>query len=244
MARRAGLLGALATAGISALAYEHEVKKQLNLLKEISDTLEEIRIADPRVREQVREMAERLNEWIERAQGTRALFSHLMDEENRDIEDRFRARPLVERVKDQVRLLTRGLAIETTDIDESLRLPKGTFAQWSAIFQNVFLNAANAMLDSAKKTISVSSEMHGRRYRVVVQDTGVGVDLASSEELFKPFVRKLKISQERRSLGFGGTGLGLTIVRMIAGTLGCNVKFIEPKTGFSTAFELSWSEAK
>ena len=77
---------------------------------------------------------------------------------------------------------------------------------------------------------------------MLVQDTGSGVELSSAEELFDPFVRRLNISPERRSLGLGGTGLGLTIVRMVATSLNCRVGFTQPAPGFETAFQLSWSE--
>jgi signal transduction histidine kinase len=73
-----------------------------------------------------------------------------------------------------------------------------------------------------------------------VQDTGVGIDLEHAEELFEPFKRVQRISGDRRSLGFGGTGLGLTIVRMLAGRAGSVVTFVEPDEGYSTALELTW----
>jgi len=98
-------------------------------------------------------------------------------------------------------------------------------AEWTAIFQNVLLNAANALIDARKKVVKISSHRHGNSRQVLIQDTGVGVDLDDSEALFKPFVRRLKISKERKALGLGGTGLGLTIVRMIAGHLDCKVRF-------------------
>jgi signal transduction histidine kinase len=100
------------------------------------------------------------------------------------------------------------------------------------------------MLDSRRKQIFVSSSSYGRERRILVQDTGSGVDLKSANELFKPFVRKLKITQARRELGLGGTGLGLTIVRMIAANLDCKVGFVEPESKFSSAFQLSWKELK
>jgi len=39
-------------------------------------------------------------------------------------------------------------------------------------------------------------------------------------------------------------GLGLTIVRMMANNLGCNVSFVEPDEHFNTAFQLTWKETQ
>ena len=75
-----------------------------------------------------------------------------------------------------------------------------------------------------------------------MEDTGTGVDLTAAEELFEPFVRKQEISLHRRSLGLGGSGLGLTIVRMVATRLGCTVVFVEPPEGFSTSARVSWAQ--
>jgi signal transduction histidine kinase len=44
-------------------------------------------------------------------------------------------------------------------------------------------------------------------------------------------------------MGYGGMGLGLTIVRMLAANLGCKVAFVDPEPGFKTAFRLSWDSA-
>jgi signal transduction histidine kinase len=238
------MLGALATAGISALSYQHEVYKQFTLLEDIAQRLRKIDIPSQPVRARVIEVVDRLEEWLERARHTRALFSPLLDEENRTKRQRFKARFVVDQVKDQTRVLLHGINIETAEIAETVRLPEGTLAEWSAIFQNVFINAANALLDASEKRIVVSSESDGPKRRLLVQDTGAGVHLDNAEQLFEPFVRKLQISQARRALGLGGTGLGLTIVRMVARELSCDVAFVEPSPGFSTAFELSWSEAQ
>ena len=157
---------------------------------------------------------------------------------------RFRARQLVRDVRDQMGVLMRNVDDDIFGIDDSLRLPMGTFTEWSAVFQNVFINAMNAMLDSSTRRIAVSSRAEDRDRVLVIQDTGSGVDLATSEELFKPFERRLQLSPERRALGAGGTGLGLTIVRMIANNIGCKVSFVQPDEGFNTAFQISWSERK
>jgi signal transduction histidine kinase len=241
---RVGLLGALATAGISAVAYQHEVYKQFNLLRDIVHALKAIDVPNQPVRARLAEAVDRLEEWLDRARHTRALFSPLMEEENRSKRERLSARFVVEQVAEQTRVLLRGIKVETSKIEGGIRLPPGTFAEWSAIFQNVILNAANALLDAKEKRISVSSRSQGLNRELLVQDTGSGVDLAEAEELFEPFVRKLKVSQARRALGLGGTGLGLTIVKMLAEVLGCRVAFVKPTDGFKTAFQVSWRESR
>jgi len=241
-ARQAGILGALATAGISTLAYEHEVNKQFRLLENVVKRLDAIQVPDPATQALLSELGKSLTEWLSRARATRALFSPLLDEESRSTKARFKARALVKDVKAQMRILTRGIPIDMSGIDDTLRLPEARFAEWSSVFQNVFLNAVNAMLDSETKRIFVSSRVRDRKREILVQDTGCGVDLATADELFEPFVRKLNLSPERRALGYGGSGLGLTIVRMIADNLGCGVAFVKPDEGFSTAFQISWSE--
>jgi len=236
-----GLLGALATAGISAVAYEHESSKQLLVLDDIATQLRDIRLPGGAAA-RVGELAQRLSGWVQRARSLRALFSHVMDEQDRQRRARYRARSVIDQVIAQIAVLTRGIEIQTDRVDPALLLPEATFAEWSAIFQNVFINAINAMLDSPVRGVAVSSVVRGRVRAVLVQDTGSGVDLSSAEELFDPFVRKLEISAERRSLGLGGTGLGLTIVRMVATSIACRVAFVRPGPGFTTAFQLSWSE--
>jgi signal transduction histidine kinase len=236
-----GLLGALATAGISAVAYEHESSKQLLVLEDIAAQMKDMRLPGG-AGARVGELAQRLLSWVQRARSLRALFSHVMQEEDRQRKARYKARPVIDQIKAQMAVLTREIDIQSGGVDPALLLPEATFAEWSAVFQNVFINAVNATLDSPVKSIAVSSVVRGRNRAVLVQDTGSGVELSSAEELFGPFVRKLNISPERRSLGLGGTGLGLTIVRMVATSLNCRVGFTQPAPGFKTAFQLSWSE--
>ena len=84
----------------------------------------------------------------------------------------------------------------------------------------------------------------GKTISLLVQDPGIGVNLKSADELFTPFVGKLELSRDREEIGYGGMGLGLTIVRMLAVNLGCKVAFIEPEPGFKTAFRLSWTSTE
>lgn len=240
--KQMSLLGPLATAGISALAYNHEINKQFHSLHVIAREIRALAHGGRSAPAAMADLSAKLEDWIKHTKATRELFLHLAESENRDLRARLKAGPTLETIKNQSSILTRGVEVDLTEIDNQLRLPKGSYAEWSAIFQNVFINATNAMLDSDEHRISVVSRCSGRKVSIIVQDTGVGVDLETADDLFKPFVRKLEISPERRALGFGGMGMGLTIVRMMAINLGCGVSFIEPDDGFNTAFEIAWKE--
>ena len=123
-----------------------------------------------------------------------------------------------------------------------MRLPKGRYAEWSAIFQNIFVNSFNAMKRSRVKRIDVSGTIHPNGSWILVQDTGVGVDLERAERLFDPFVRDLELDSEYGSPLLGGGGLGLTIVRMTADDLNCDVEFIQPDTNHAAAIRVVWKE--
>lgn len=241
-AKRIGLLGSLATAGISSLAYQHELKQQFHTIDDIVKKIGKISVADEKLRKTINELKEGLLSWVERARATNALFAYLADPENIEMKKRFSAKKIVEEINEQVKVLTRGIPIDTSRLDDDLLLPKASLVECGSIFQNVFINAFNAMLDSKKKLIDVSSRINGRVREILVQDTGCGVNLRDAETLFEPFERRMKISPERQTLGYGGTGLGLTIVRLIANNLGCTVSFVEPEKGFNTAFSIRWRE--
>ncbi|MCP4602195.1 MAG: hypothetical protein GY847_17045 [Proteobacteria bacterium] len=237
-----GLLGALATAGISALAYQHELNKQFASIQRIIERIERTQTKNPKLRQFLDSLDEDLSSWVERAKATNALFAYLANAENTEIRHRFRTVSVIEDVKAQTEFLARGIDVEVSDINHQLRLPEASLVEWGAIFQNVFINAFNAMLDSEQRLLQVSSHASGRSRQILVQDTGQGVDLRDADRLFLPFTRELKVSPERRALGYGGTGLGLTIVRLLANNIGCLVEFVEPEDGFRTAFSISWRE--
>jgi signal transduction histidine kinase len=239
-----GLLGALATAGISAVAYQHELRKQFSVIESIIDRIKRTKTENQKLREYLDSLGEDLSAWLERAKATNALFDYLADAENTQTKYRFRAAVVIKDIKRQTRFLARGIAVNIDHIDPKLRLPKASLAEWGAIFQNLFTNAFTAMLDSEEQLLQVSSRINGRQREILIQDTGYGVDLKNADRLFQPFERASKISQARQALGYGGTGLGLTIVRLLADRIGCRVGFIEPEQGFSTAFSISWRETR
>ena len=230
------LLAALATTGMAALAMEHELQKELVVLYNIKDQLKSKRGALNEVK-----IIEALDNWAERTTRARKLFSPLMNEYDREKRNKYKARKVIDQIVKNSEAVMRDVSVEV-DIASDLQLPEATFAGWNAIFQNVLINAVNAMINSKVRKIHCSSEFDDGEHAIYVQDTGAGVRLHDSSDLFKPFVRRLEIPEERKSLGLGGMGIGLTIVKMVADSLDCEVSFVEPAPPFKTAFKISWSD--
>ena len=249
-----GLLAPLATAGISALSYQHELKKQFTYIEDTIDRIKAVRTLVPflpyssnKAREfeqDLNSLSTDLSSWLERAKATNSLFDYIADAENTKLRQRFRAMPVIKDIAAQTTFLARGIEIDYSQLDDQLYLPKASFAEWGAIFQNVFTNAFNAMLDSPHRLLHISSHSHEKSREILIQDTGQGIDLQKADEFFKPFERASKISAERQALGYGGTGLGLTIVRLLTDNIGCRVQFVAPQNGFRTAFSIRWRETK
>ena len=239
---QSGLLGAMATVGATAIAFDHQLNQQLGVLEHHAAALEDAIEADEDLKDSIGAVAANIKRWIRDVRNTRVVFSPISDERNRTTVARFIARPMVRDLADHLQIILRDVRVDVSGIDRELLLPETSYPVWMAIFNNVFTNASNAMLDSDTKRISVSSFKSGLRQGIRVQDTGVGVDLDKAGCLFEPLKRELQISPERRALGYGGIGLGLAIVRMLATDLKADVSFVKPVAPFNTCFEIAWSE--
>ena len=241
---QSALLGAMATVGATAIAFDHQFNQQLGVLDHHVSILERAIELDPDLKDSLDSVTQDIKRWIQDARDTRTIFSPISDERNRTAVARYRARSLARTMADSLRPLLREVKVDTFEIDRELRMPKTSYPVWMAIFHNVLMNSANAMLDSEGKRISMSSFSSGRRRGIYIQDTGVGIDLDNACNLFKPLERGLEISRERRALGYGGTGLGLAIVKMLAADLKMDVRFVKPSRPFSTCFEMAWRESE
>ncbi|MDR9750995.1 ATP-binding protein [Pseudomonas sp. SZMC_28357] len=230
------LLAALATTGMAAIAMEHEMHKELTILNDIRRRLNE---GGSVLNEPV--LLETLNSWAERTANARKLFSPLMHESDREKRNSYNGKKLLAKIVDNSEILLRGVHIVNA-VPENVKLPSATLAAWNAVFQNVLINAVNAMLEVEVRSIRCSGEINDLGGAIYISDTGVGVRLKDSDDLFKPFIRRLEIPEERKALGMGGMGIGLTIVKMVADSVDCKVHFIEPHLGYKTTFKIEWSE--
>ncbi len=232
------LLGPLASAGMAALALEHENRKEMQRARQLLRKLD--RAAKETGNDRIRRLTMNVGAWIERVEDARRLFAPLLDMDDREAIETLSGRRVLERVVEYVEPLIPGMTA-TVDVPRDLFLPAATFAEWSSLFQNLLVNAGNATLDSDNAKVHCAGGRTGRSTWIRIHDNGVGIELEQAEELFEPFARRVSISETRRSLGLGGSGLGLTVVRMIAGRRNAKVSFVPPQSPWATTFQLSWS---
>ncbi len=235
--QRAVLLAPLASAGMVALALSHELLRESRVLKQMAKSLR--RIATKHRLPDVRDLAKSFDAARGRLSALQELFAPLLSEVDTEATDRLKVLAVVEQVADAMRVLMPNVEYDFSGIQRGLYFPVGSFAEWSALLQNVMSNSWNAMLDSDRATIAFDA---GRREWLQISDTGQGLNIpiAESAKLFEPFERRLEISDDNRSIAIGGQGLGLAIVRMIASRRGAKVAFVQPRPEFATTLEMSW----
>jgi len=239
---RAVILAPLATAGMAALALNHEMARDGDTVTTAIASIREL--AEARALGELSEPVRQLETFVARFNAYRQLFAPLGNAEDREATRRLPVYSVVYQVIGDVRARMPGVRFDLTGIPRDLHFPVGAFIEWSAVLQNLLFNAWDAMLDSDWRTIGFNAGTARRRQFLRVSDTGLGiaVPLDESDSLFEPFERHTEVSEQNRSLAVGGQGLGLAIVRMIAELRATNVSFVQPGRGFSTTIELSWRE--
>jgi two-component system NtrC family sensor kinase len=103
-------------------------------------------------------------------------------------------------VKDQA--IFQGIVTETR-FAENLPEVNGDFQRLEQVFLNLFLNAADAMKEKGIK-LSITTSAAADRVKVIITDTGKGIDREHLPHIFEPFFTTKDPGQ--------GTGLGLSIV--------------------------------
>ena len=242
---RIAAMAPLATAGMTALALNHELARETRFMEEAAKRLR--RVAGARSLPELKDMADQFDELRGRLASIQDLFAPLLSEPDSAPTERLRALPVIQQIVDSMRPLLPGVEVDFTGVSSSLRFPVGSFAEWSAIIQNALANAWNATLGSSRRKVSFDGgREHSGRERLLISDTGIGLatPLPASDVLFEPFERRFEISDDNRSIAIGGQGLGLTLIRMLSARIGSRARFVRPLENFSTSLEISWMGTK
>jgi len=121
-------------------------------------------------------------------------------------------------------------------IDGPLPKVSGRDSALNQVFTNLLGNAAKFVRPSETGKIRVWSEDKGAKVRIWVEDQGIGIAEGEREKIFNMFV------QLNDSAKFGGTGVGLAIVKKAAeimhGTVG-----VESTEGSGSRFWLELAKA-
>ena len=183
--QRAVLLAPLATAGMTALALSHELARESRFLDRTAETLS--RIAKTHSVPELKESAIEFEDLRRRLDALQELFAPLLEEEDKKATDRLRVHPVVDQVVRSMRPLLPRVQFDLNGISDSLWFPVGSFAEWSAVLQNVMANSWNAMLSTTEARISfhANRSRHGREWlQVSDSGQGLGVTLKEAAQLF------------------------------------------------------------
>lgn len=121
------------------------------------------------------------------------------------------------------------------DVEQELPTVQGDETKLTLVFQNLISNALKYRGKAAPR-IRVSADSADDRCRICVTDNGVGFAREHSERIFQPFQRL------HNQTDFGGTGIGLALVRRGAQQCGGSV-WADSNPGEGSRFYVSLTTA-
>ncbi|WBY08129.1 ATP-binding protein [Sphingomonas sp. 7/4-4] len=115
------ILGPLASAGMAALAIEHETRKEMRAVRSKLRRL--IEIANANQIPDLQETATELSKWIDRLEATRNIFLPMMDAEDRERIEPLECETVARTVVDNIRPLLGGVEV-SFDMERGLHFPQ------------------------------------------------------------------------------------------------------------------------
>ena len=211
----------LAAMGTLAAGVAHEVN---NPLASISSLIQMIR-ADENVDQETKEKLNLISTQILR-----------ITQVTRDMTDFARARPSAKKPVDMNSVISASLRLAGFDkkfqqlnvrdqLESDLPMISADKDQMQQVLLNFFLNARDAMPDGGE--LFVGSEFDGREIRIIIRDTGCGIDDSAAKQVFDPFFTTKPAGN--------GTGLGLAVCYGIVTGHGGSIT-INSKLNYGTEF--------
>jgi signal transduction histidine kinase/CheY-like chemotaxis protein/class 3 adenylate cyclase len=121
------------------------------------------------------------------------------------------------------------------NVEPNLPMLEADEARIQQILQNLI---ANAIKFTHSGHVSVSAEVEGRFMRIIVADTGIGIDPSKKQRIFNAFEQ----ADGHINRAYGGTGLGLTITKQLVELHGGNIQVeSQPEVGSQFSFTIPLS---
>lgn len=237
----AAVFRVLASVGTQMAHFVHEIRGLLGTAVAVHEAIGRLREV-PEARSDIKQ---RLNESYASLGDLRRQIerqaAYLVDVTSLDARRRRSRQKLAERFDAAARLV--GPAIDrreitlTNDIPPAAKSPPMFPAELTTVFSNLLSNAVKAAGNGG--TIRARGAVGAGAVTVVVENTGVAVDLADAERWFRPF--ESTTTEIDAALG-QGMGLGLTITRDMLEQYGATIRFVPPAAAFATAVEIRFPE--
>ena len=138
--------------------------------------------------------------------------------------------------RSQIEAHKHTLRVDTVNLEHEHVI--GDSRRLQQVFVNIMGNAIKYTPDGGQISLSVMespTKTHGfGHYQFVFEDNGYGMTEEFQKHLFEPFTR----SNDKRTAGIQGTGLGMTITRNIVRTMGGGIE-VESTYGKGSKFTVS-----
>lgn len=236
------MLRVLASVGTQMAGFIHEINGLLAMTEAIDATLDRVR-REPSLPKAARQELAKLHGAVGQLQ--RSLERHasyLIDVVTPNARRRRVRQSLAERFdagKRLVEFMAENRRIKIiNEIPEGLKSPPMFPAELTMVFSNLLTNAVKAAGPGGQIRARARRGADGT-VALVIENTGVAVDLPESERWFTPF--------ESTTTGVDpilgqGMGLGLPITRSMLEEYGADIKFVRAGPGYATAIEIVFAQ--
>jgi signal transduction histidine kinase len=125
----------------------------------------------------------------------------------------------------------------TTSVDLDMPVLWQDPGKLQQILNNLLSNALKFTPEGGRVRVRASLLDDGRRFELVVEDTGIGIPLEDQATIFEKFRQGRSVPGQRDAMTreYGGTGLGLSIVKELTRLLGGEIS-LESEFGKGSTF--------
>jgi C4-dicarboxylate-specific signal transduction histidine kinase len=226
--------GKLATLGELTTGVAHELNNPLNNIGlYVGNVIDRIRLGE----DEAEPLVGDLEKAMEQVRKATEIISHLrtfgraarVSIDLVDVDDVIERSLLL--VQEQLRL--RGIEVELELCPDEL-LVLANPIQLEQVFINLLTNARDALADTKRKTIRITSSRDDELIRISFSDTGPGIPTELEQRIFDPFFTTKEVGT--------GTGLGLSITYSILKEYGGEISVSSrPGTGATFLIELPFA---
>jgi two-component system sensor kinase FixL len=199
-------LNRAATAGVLSASIAHELNQPLT---GIAAKAGAVRLWLAAKKPDIDRVREALDQIVDASHRASEIITNIKSMFSKDTRDKAKVdiNKLIWTVMDLVSVDLRKHEIELKmELNDQLSLVIVNQVQLQQVILNLVMNAIDAMRSVRPRVLSVVSKLNGRdRVHVSIADTGIGIDPANADEIFKP----LFTTKEH------GMGMGLSICRSI-----------------------------